>query len=110
MLSAAKHRNPPHPRAPSVSRAARTFGGQRGVLLGAFTSLVNVLTVVGLAGLAVNDQVQFVQPVGDVLPTGLVQGTTYFVLSVVTNTFTVSTTQGGATQTVATGAGFVYKL
>lgn len=110
MLSVAKHRAPNRPRALNVPRGARTYGGQIGTLLGAFASAVNVLTVIGLSGLAINDQVKFIEPVGDVLPTGLVKGTTYWVLSVVTNTFTVSTSQGGATQTVGTGAGFAYKL
>jgi hypothetical protein len=77
-----------------------------------FTALASseVLTVPGHS-LVLNDQVRVLAVPGATLPTGLSEGTTYFVLTVTGNTFQVSTTQGGsAVNITADGSGLIAKL
>lgn len=63
-------------------------------------------------GLAVNDRVAFFAVPGGSLPTGITAGTVYFVKTAPdADTFTISTTQGGATLDVtASGVGSVAKV
>ena len=57
-------------------------------------------TIPGLGSLAVNDRITFLTTNGQSIPTGLTEGTVYFVISVSSTTVQVSTTQGGATVNV----------
>ena len=66
--------------------------------LGGFTALAtDVITIPGLTGVAVNDNIAFFATPGDTLPTGVTEGTVYFVKTVSGNDITISTTSGGAT-------------
>jgi hypothetical protein len=61
--------------------------------------------------LVVNDTVQFFALFGVALPTGITEGTTYFVKTVTGNDITISTTQGGATLDItAAGDGMCFKV
>lgn len=61
---------------------------------------------------AVNDEITFLALAGgSVLPTGITEGTRYFVKTSSGNDITISTTQGGATLDItAAGAGFCIKM
>ena len=63
-------------------------------------------------GLAVNDEVVFFPILGLALPTGIVEGTVYFVRTVPdVDNFTISATQGGATIDItASGAGVLHRV
>lgn len=64
-------------------------------------------------GLADGDRVQLFNVFSESLPTGLSEGTVYFVVSSTTNSFKVSTTSGGAAvdiTAVAGGEGFFQKV
>lgn len=64
-------------------------------------------------GLANDDRVQLFNVFSESLPTGLAEGTLYYVVSSATNTFKVATTQGGAAvdiTAVAGGEGFFQKV
>lgn len=76
-----------------------------------FTATVaDVLTAPG-HGFANNDIVRVLAVPGGTLPTGLSEGTTYFVISVSGDTFSLSATQGGAAINItAAGAGLVAKI
>jgi hypothetical protein len=70
----------------------------------------DVLTVPGHT-LVNNDQVRLLAVPGATLPTGLSEGTTYFVISVSGNTLQLSLTQGGAAVTItADGSGLIAKI
>lgn len=70
----------------------------------------DTLTAPGHA-FAVNDQVVAYAIPGATLPTGITEGTTYFVKTVSGNDITLSATQGGATLDVtAAGAGVILRL
>lgn len=85
-----------------------------GSVLGPFTAIDagDVITIPGLTGLAVNDRITFLAPhAGMTLPTGMTEGTVYFVLTVATNDITVSTTQGGATLALTSaGDGLAFRV
>lgn len=87
--------------------------GVLGSRLGPFTAVAvgDIVTIPGLAAaLAVNDRVVFMAVDGSTLPTGITEGTSYWVISVATNDITFSLTQGGAAVDVtAAGDGLVYK-
>jgi hypothetical protein len=76
-----------------------------------FTATVaDVLTAPGHA-LANDNQVRILVVPDGTLPTGLTEGTTYFVISLSGDTFSLSTTQGGgAVNITAAGSGLVAKL
>jgi hypothetical protein len=76
-----------------------------------FTATVaDVLTAPGHT-LVNDDQVRVMPIPGATLPTGLSAGTTYFVISVSGDTFSLSTTQGGAAVNItASGAGLIAKI
>lgn len=62
-------------------------------------------------GLIVDDQVRVLAIPGATLPTGLSEGTTYFVKTSSGNVVTLSATQGGATLDItAAGAGLIAKI
>lgn len=70
----------------------------------------DVLTAPGHT-LVNNDQVRLLAVPGATLPTGLSEGTTYFVISVSGNTLQLSLTQGGAAVVItADGSGLIAKL
>jgi hypothetical protein len=76
-----------------------------------FTATVaDVLTSPG-HGFINDDKVRVVAIPGATLPTGLAAGTTYFVISVSGDTFSLSATQGGAAVNItASGAGLIAKI
>jgi len=87
--------------------------GPIGDKLGPFTAIAagDVLTLPGLTGVAVDNRIAFfnADPAG--LPTGITEGTVYWVKTVSTNDITVSTTQGGATVDItAAGDGLAWKI
>ena len=80
-----------------VSGAGQVFysgpiGSNLGVGTGAIT---NIITIPGLTGVAVNDRITFEAPTGGAIPTGIVAGTVYFVLTVSGANITVSGTLAG---------------
>ena len=86
--------------------------GVIGSVTGPFTAAVsgNLFTQPG-HGLSVGDRVCFYPTDGSSLPTGVTAGTVYWVVSVSGDTYTVSTTSGGASITVsASGDGIGYKV
>jgi hypothetical protein len=60
----------------------------------------------------VNDQIVFYARPGDVLPTGITEGTIYFVKTVTdVDNITISATQGGATLDITVdGDGLMFKV
>lgn len=87
--------------------------GPIGTKLGPFTAIAagDVITIPGLSGLAVDDRIAFFagDPAG--LPTGITEGTVYWVKTVSGNDITVSTTQGGAAVDItAAGDGLAWKI
>lgn len=78
--------------------------------LGAFTGATNDNITCPGHGLSVDDRVAFFPINGEALPTGITEGTVYWVKAVSGDTFTLSTTQGGATLDItAAGSGAAYK-
>lgn len=79
-----------------------------GANLGAGTAVAatDTITIPGLTGVAVGDQVAFLAPTGGTLPTGLSTGTVYYVKTLSGNDITLSTTSGGSTLDI-TAAGQV---
>lgn len=78
----------------------------------AFTAIVagDVITIPGQA-YSVSDRVQFYPVLGLTLPTGLTEGTVYYVKTVSGNDVTISATDGGATVDItAAGAGLSQKI
>lgn len=67
------------------------------VIQGPFTAVAvgDLITIPGHS-LAVNERVAFYPAFGSSLPTGITEGTIYWVISVSGNDITISTTQGGA--------------
>jgi hypothetical protein len=88
------------------------YKGVIGSNLGGFTALAtDVITIPGLTGVAVNDQIALFALPGDTLPTGVTEGTVYFVKTVSSNDITISTTSGGATLDItAAGKGRAMKV
>lgn len=79
--------------------------------LGPFTATAaDTITIPGLSGLSVGDLIAFYPYEGSTLPTGITEGTQYFVKTVSTNDITISTTSGGATLDItAAGDGIAVK-
>lgn len=83
--------------------------------LGEFTSVTaDTITIPNIAqvpvSLSVDDRVSFYPTPAGTLPTGMTEGTVYFVKTVSGNDITVSTTSGGATLDLTTvGSGVIYK-
>lgn len=88
------------------------YSGAIGSLQGEFTALAttDTLTVPGVTGVAVGDQVSFYALQGYSLPTGITSGTLYFVKTITGDQITLSTTSGGATLDItADGGGMMYR-
>lgn len=78
--------------------------------VGEFTSTVADVITIPQVTLIVDDRVSFYPTPAAVLPTGMTEGTVYFVKTVATNDITIATTSGGATiDLTTTGAGLIYK-
>lgn len=89
------------------------YSGPIGSNLGAGTAVAatDTITIPGLTGVAVGDQVAFDVPTGGTIPTGIAAGTVYFVKTVSTNDITISTTSGGSTLDItAAGQVLAYKV
>lgn len=88
--------------------------GPIGSRLGPFTAAVigtDVLVIPGLTGLSVDDRICFYATNGSSLPTGIVEGTVYWVKTLSGNDITISSTQGGATQDVTVvGDGIAFRV
>jgi hypothetical protein len=87
--------------------------GPIGSKLGPFTAIAagDLITIPGLSGVAVDDRIAFFagDPTG--LPSGIAEGTVYYVKTLSGNDITVSTTQGGAAVDVtAAGDGLAWKI
>ena len=79
-------------------------------LQGAFTGATNDNVTIPGHTLSVDDRVAFFPVLGSSLPTGITEGTLYWVKTSATDVITVSTTQGGATQDItAVGDGIAIK-
>lgn len=80
--------------------------GPIGARLGPFTAATSdTITIPGLTGVAVNDRICFYATNASSLPTGMVSGTVYWVITLSGNDITVSgISQGGAVLDI-TGAG-----
>ena len=86
------------------------FGSRQGPFTGAITG--NALTIPGAgANFAVNDRIAFYAVNNSTLPTGIAEGTVYFVLTVTGDVLTVSATQGGAAIGISVaGDGMAYRV
>lgn len=83
------------------------FGSRQGPFTAATTDNI---TIPGHT-LAVDDRVAFYAPSGTTIPTGITEGTVYWVKTVASEVITVSTTQGGATLDItAIGDGLAYRV
>jgi hypothetical protein len=69
------------------------------------TTLTNDQLNAPAHGMADNDRVILANVLGTTLPTGLTEGTVYYVVNSATNTFKVSTTSGGAAVDITAVAG-----
>jgi hypothetical protein len=77
---------------------------------GPFTAATSDTITIPGHTLAVDDRVAFYPVTGSSLPTGMTEGTLYWVKTSATDTITISTTQGGATLDItAVGDGLCYK-
>lgn len=87
--------------------------GVFGSRLGPFTAVAatDIVTIPGLSGLAVDDRIAFYATAGSSLPTGITEGTVYWVKTVSGNDVTLSATQGGATIDItAAGDGLAFRV
>lgn len=85
--------------------------GPLGTFLGNFVAATSdTLTIPGLSGLAVDDQISFYAFANTSLPTGLTEGTVYYVKTLSGDAITVSTTLGGTTLDItAVGYGLAFR-
>lgn len=94
-------------------RGYAPFGGSTKGFFSVDTTLSNDQLFSVAHGLADNDRVMLFNVFAETLPTGLTEGTVYYVVSSATNTFKVSTTQGGSAvdiTAVGGGEGFFQKV
>lgn len=83
------------------------FGSRQGPFTGATNDNI---TVPGHT-MVVDDRVAFYAPSGTSLPTGITEGTVYWVKTVASEVITISATQGGATLDItAIGDGICYRV
>lgn len=83
------------------------YSGPIGSNLGVGTATTaDTLTIPGLTGVSVADQIAFLAPTGGTIPTGITSGAVYYVKTVSGNDITLSATSGGATLDI-TAAGQV---
>lgn len=84
------------------------IGSRLGPITGATS---DTITIPGLTGVAVDDRITFLAVDGSSLPTGITEGTVYWVKTVSGDSVTISTTQGGATLDItASGDAIAYKV
>lgn len=86
--------------------------GVLGSALGPFAGEAtgDTLTIPGLSGLAVNDQVVAFASPGSTLPGGMTEGTVYYVLTVVGDVVTLSATLGGTILAITSaGDGSIFR-
>ncbi len=85
--------------------------GVLGSRLGPFTAAASdTITIPGLTGVAVDDRIIFHAVDGSSLPTGITEGTSYWVKTVTGDAVTISATQGGATLDITgVGDGIAYR-
>lgn len=90
----------------AVTAGTLLYSGPLGSLLSSFTAAASTdtFTLPGLSGVSVGDRIAFFARPGDTLPTGVTEGTAYFVKTVSGASVTISTTSGGSTLDV-TGDG-----
>lgn len=90
----------------AVTGGTLLYSGPLGSLLSSFTAAASTdtFTLPGLSGVSVGDRIGFFARPGDTLPTGVTEGTAYFVKTVSGAAVTISTTSGGTTLDV-TGDG-----
>ncbi len=97
----------------AVSGATKILDrGVFGSRQGPFTAVVagNAITIPAHT-MIVNDRVCFYQVAGSTLPTGIADGTVYFVITVSGDVITASTTQGGGAVTLsAAGDGLAFRV
>jgi hypothetical protein len=89
------------------------YSGVIGSNLGAGTAVAatDTITIPGLTGVAVADQIAFLAPTGGTIPTGVTAGTVYYVKTLSGNDITISTTSGGSTLDItAAGQVLAYKV
>jgi len=88
------------------------FWGAMGTNKGPFTGLTTDIITIPNHSLAVDERIAFFVTPGAILPTGVVEGTVYWVKTVPDgDTITVSATQGGATlDLTADGNGIAFKM
>lgn len=88
------------------------YGALSAVTPEAFTAVASTdLVTSPNMSFAVDDRVTFYAREGGSLPTGITEGTVYWIKTVSGNTYTISTTQGGATLDItADGAGLIQKV
>ena len=85
------------------------FGGGTRSFASVDTTLANDQLLSVAHGLADNDRVMLFNVFSETLPTGLTEGTVYFVVNSAANTFKVSLTQGGAAVDItAVGGGELF--
>lgn len=88
------------------------YSGVLGSILGLFTGATSdTITIPGLTGLSVNDRIAFFPAPGSSLPSGVTEGTVYYVKTVSSSDITISTSAGGAAVDItAAGAGVAYRV
>jgi hypothetical protein len=87
------------------------YWGVIGSNMGPFTAKVDDTITIPGHTFAVNDRVAFFTYEGSTLPTGVVEGTVYHVITVSGDDITVSTTQGGSALNItAVGDGYAAKV
>lgn len=98
----------------SASSGAGTLdlSGPLGTNLGPFTATTaDNITFGGLSGVAVDDRIVFFASPGSMLPTGMTEGTVYWVKTVSGDVVTIAATQGGTVIDLTTaGDGIGFKV
>ena len=86
--------------------------GPIGSALGPFTATaLDVVTLPGLSGVALDDRIAFFVSPASTLPGGIVEGTVYWVKTVAGNDITLSATQGGITLDITSaGDGTAFRV
>lgn len=86
--------------------------GVIGSSLGPFVGATNdTITIPGLSGLAVDDRIAFFAPPGAALPSGITEGTVYWVKTLSGDAITIAATQGGAAIDLTTvGDGVAFRV
>lgn len=94
-------------------RGYAPFGGGTRGFFSVDTNLANDQVFSVAHGLVDNDRVMLFNVLSETLPTGVAEGTIYYVVNSTTNTFKVATTQGGTAvdiTAVGGGEGFFQKV